>query len=107
MRTQGKGNRIQVYSRTSTTYLKYDLQLSRWVIHMPILKIALMQVTNVYIFQEIPRLQALDHIHEPPVNGSHRKLRVNLLDAVIQLISEYPVIPEERILVRPKVHWKN
>ena len=76
---------------------------------MPELKMALMQVTsNVYIFEEIPGLQALDHIHEKPVRDSHRKLRVDLLNAVIQLIERYPVIPEERLLERPKVrNWKN
>ena len=76
---------------------------------MPELKIALMQVTsNVYIFQEIVGLQALDHIHEPPVKSSHKKLRVDLLNAVILLIERYPVIPEERLLERPKVRkWKN
>ena len=75
---------------------------------MPVLKIALMQVTsNPFIFMHIPKLQALDFIHEEPVKKSHKKLKRDLLNAVIQLIYDYPVNPEERILVRPEVHWKN
>ena len=82
----------------------YDLQLSRWVIHMPNLKIALMQVTeNPFIFEHIPKLQELYRIHEDFIKPSKKQHR-DLLSAVIQLIEDYPVIPAERILMIPKVH---
>ena len=76
----------------------YDKMSSRWTIHMPNLKIAIIEVTHVGIFDEIPQLMGLFQIHERPSCGSYKKLRVDLIEAVILLIQKYPVDPLARIL---------
>ena len=81
----------------------YDKTTSRWTIHMPKLTDAIIAVSHVDIFGEIPQLMGLFEIHRKPFNGSHKMIIVELIQAVILLIKKYPVDPLTRIVRNSEV----
>ena len=83
---------------THDSIYTYDRTSSRWTIHMPKLKTAIIAVSHVDIFSEIPQLMGLFQIHRKPSEGSHIMLRAELIQGVSLLIRKYPVDPLTRIV---------
>ena len=82
---------------------QYDRTSSRSTIHMPKLLAAIIAVSHVDIFGEIPQLDTLFSIHRKPFHGLHILLRADLIQAVTLLIRKYPVDPLTRIVRNPEV----